>query len=260
VIGRGVRLDADDDAQESSRSKGESIVNGAERQGFGGLIAILLGFVAGCAGPDLLRGIDPVNSDLTISVVIENPVGGSEKWEVRSSGKLIQEEDNGRPIEIPFLAWPVNAAMIPRTLLSRDLGGDGEPLDVLVLGASIARGEVIRARAIGLLHVVDALERDDKILAVQEGTPFASLKDVAELEEKFSGVQDILSGWYSHSRPGGAIDVQGYGSRGDLCRPEVQGAGIRGSRRRGGSSELTSVDRDGRAGHELCFVRGQVGD
>ncbi len=152
------------------------------------LSALLL--ATACLGRDHLRDADPVNSDLTIHVVIENPVGSNEKWEVRADGRLVQEHDARGPIQIPYLPWPANGGMVPRTLLSEELGGDGEPLDVLVLGPSLARGTLVRAVPIGLLEVVDRLERDDKILAI----------------------------WYDHSRPGGAIEVQGYGSRAEARR------------------------------------------
>jgi len=167
----------------------------------------------GCAPANLLLDAAPVNDDLTIHVVIENPVGSDEKWEVQADGRLLQEFVGGEPVRIPYLPWPANAGMIPRTLLSRELGGDREPVDVLVLGPAIARGTTVRAIPIGLLQVVDRLERDDKVLAVIPGTAFGEIRDVAELEARYPGVRDILALWYAQSRPGGGIEVQGYGSR-----------------------------------------------
>jgi inorganic pyrophosphatase len=170
-------------------------------------------FLPACTSTNYLRDADPVNSDLTIHVVIENPVGSNEKWEVRADGRLLQEHTKDGPVTIPYLPWPVNAGMIPRTLLSAEIGGDGEPLDVLVLGPSIARGSLVRAVPIGLLRVVDHLERDDKILAIVPGTPLADVDDVADLDARYPGVREILTNWYANARPGGALEVQGFGSR-----------------------------------------------
>ena len=167
----------------------------------------------GCAGPNHLLDRDPVNPDLTIHVVVENPAGTSEKWEVRADGRLEREFANGAPIEIQYLPWPVNGGMIPRTLHSAELGGDGEPLDVLLLGPTVERGTTLRARPIGLLRVIDALERDDKILAVPETGVFAGIETCAELERRHPGVREILMRWFEHSRPGGVVEVQGYATR-----------------------------------------------
>lgn len=186
------------------------------------LIPLLL--LAGCSSTNYLRDADPVNSDLTIHVVIENPVGSNEKWEVLSDGRLVQEYTAEGPVIIPYLPWPANAGMIPRTLYSAELGGDGEPLDVLVLGPSIARGSLVRAVPIGLLQIVDRLERDDKILAIIPGTPLADVEDIADLDARYPGVRGILTNWYTNSRPGSAFEVQGFGSRAAARRLIAAGA------------------------------------
>ena len=108
--------------------------------------------------------------------------------------------------------------------MSEALGGDREPIDVLVLGPAIARGKLVRARPIGLLHVIDHLERDDKIIAVLPDTVFAGIKDVEDLERRFPGVGDTLAGWFARSRPGGGIDVQGFGSRAEAALLISEGA------------------------------------
>lgn len=183
------------------------------------IAALLLTTVLACASPpDYLRDADPVNADLTIHVVIENPVGTNEKWEVRSDGRLVRESYEGSPVAIPYLPWPANGGMIPRTLLSAELGGDGEPVDVLVLGPALPRGSLVSARVIGLLRMLDRLERDDKVLAVVPGTPLGSVQDVAELEESYPGVIAILETWYRNSRRPNAFTLQGLGSRGSANR------------------------------------------
>ncbi|MFT5694311.1 MAG: inorganic pyrophosphatase, partial [Myxococcota bacterium] len=39
------------------------------------------------------------------------------------------------------------------------------------------------------------------------------VEDVAELEDRYPGVREILTNWYTNARPGSAIEVQGFGSR-----------------------------------------------
>ena len=74
---------------------------------------------------------------------------------------------------------------------------------MLLLGRARPRGSVLRAIPIGLLQVIDRLERDDKVLAVVPGSTFGDLEDVADLEARYPGVREMLSTWYAHSRPGG---------------------------------------------------------
>ena len=45
-----------------------------------------------------------------------------------------------KPREVKYLGYPGNYGMIPRTLLPKELGGDGDPLDVIVLGPAVERG------------------------------------------------------------------------------------------------------------------------
>jgi inorganic pyrophosphatase len=181
------------------------------------VLLFALGLIAACAEPrDYLRDADPVNADLTIHVVVENPLGSNEKWEVQSDGRLAQAHAGGEPITT-HAPWPANAGMIPRTLLSKELGGDGEPVDVLVLGPKIARGSLVRARPIGLLRLLDRLERDDKVIAVVPGTELGDVKNIDDLESRFPEWITRLEAWYESSDRA-AFDLQGFGSRGAANR------------------------------------------
>ena len=45
-----------------------------------------------------------------------------------------------------YLSYPGNYGMILRTLLPEESGGDGEPLDVVVLSPAVPKGTVLQAR------------------------------------------------------------------------------------------------------------------
>src|SRR5690606_36927997 len=60
------------------------------------------------------------------------------------------------------VVYPANYGSIPSSL-----GGDGDPLDALVFTREpIVPGALIKVRAIGVLHMIDGGEEDDKIIAV----------------------------------------------------------------------------------------------
>ena len=101
---------------------------------------------------NFLTAYDPVNRDGTYNVVIEIPAGTTAKYEVdKDTGMMVLEQKNGQPRYVQYLGYPANYGLIPRTVLSKAKGGDGDPVDVIALGPTVPRGSVVRGRAIGLL-------------------------------------------------------------------------------------------------------------
>lgn len=160
---------------------------------------------------NFLTDYQPTNGDGSINVVIEIPAGTAAKWEVaKSSGEIEWEFKKGKPRVVKYLPYPGNYGMIPRTLLSKEAGGDGDPLDVIVLGPAVPRGSVVKARVIGVLNLLDGGEQDDKILAVLEGTPLAEVATVKELDAKFPGVSTIVSTWFVSYKGPGELESEGF--------------------------------------------------
>lgn len=156
------------------------------------------------------------NQDGTVNVVVEIPAGTSEKWEVNDDGTALVRDFTGeKPRVVDYLPYPGNYGLIPRTLLSTDQGGDGGALDVMVLGASVPRGTVVRARPIGIVRVVDNMEQDDKILAVMDGPTLTDVYDIESLTTRYPGAGEIVSIWWSnaHGRRS-KVNLMGTGSRG----------------------------------------------
>lgn len=92
---------------------------------------------------------------------------------------------------------PANYGFIPRTYCAKGIadlarsktdlpisGGDGDPLDILVLSEHhIPRGDIIlKARPIGGFCLIDGGEADDKIIAVLKGDKvFEQYREINEL-------------------------------------------------------------------------------
>jgi inorganic pyrophosphatase len=160
---------------------------------------------------NFLDGYAPLNEDGTINVVIEIPTGTTAKWEVaKPSGEIKWEFKDGKPRVVRYLGYPGNYGMIPRTLLPEESGGDGDPLDVIVLGPAVPRGTVVKARVIGVLKLLDGGERDDKIIAVLDRDPLAAVSSVAELQEEFPGVAEIVEIWFESYKGPGELDASGF--------------------------------------------------
>ena len=173
----------------------------------------------------LLNGYAPTDADGNIQIVVEIPTGTNAKWEVeKESGDLCWEMKEGKPRVVRYLGYPGNYGMIPRTLLPKEMGGDGDPLDVLVLGPAVARGSVVKARLIGVLKLLDGGEQDDKLLAVMIDSPLGHVKSVADLDESYRGITTIVETWFVSYKGPGVMESKGFAGVDEAKR--VLGASI----------------------------------
>lgn len=158
---------------------------------------------------NFLTGYDPINRDGTVNVVIEIPAGTTAKYETNNkTGMLELEQKNGAPRFVQYLGYPVNYGAVPRSVMLKSKGGDGDSVDALVLGPAVPRGSIVRGRAIGVLSLVDTGETDDKVVIAMENSPFAKIGSIAELDAKFPGVTAIIQTWFT--------SYKGYGKDGKL--------------------------------------------
>jgi len=110
------------------------------------------------------------------NVVIEIPRGSSNKYEVDKDSGLIKLD---RVFYSPFY-YPTDYGFAPQTFWH-----DGDPLDVMVLTTHpLLPGVVVKVRPIGVVHMVDSGDKDEKVIAVAVGDPrYSDTKDVTDLPE-----------------------------------------------------------------------------
>ncbi|NOJ29742.1 MAG: inorganic pyrophosphatase, partial [Nitrososphaeraceae archaeon] len=96
----------------------------------------------------------------TILVVIEVPNGSDIKYEVdHNSGLLFVDRKL-----FTSMRYPCNYGFIPNTL-----EGDGDPVDVLVLGDfTLTPFSILKAKPIGVLLTQDEKGKDSKIIAIPD--------------------------------------------------------------------------------------------
>lgn len=106
--------------------------------------------------------------------VIEIGKGSKVKYELDKKSGLIKVDR----ILYSSVVYPHNYGFIPRTLCE-----DEDPIDVLVIMQEpVLPGCFLRARAIGLMPMIDQGEKDDKIIAVCADDPeYRDFKDIKEL-------------------------------------------------------------------------------
>lgn len=128
-----------------------------------------------------------------VTVFVEIVPGDTVKYEVDKETGYLKID---RPQQYSNVV-PANYGFIPQTYCSERIaslaraktdieirGGDGDPLDILVLSEHhIPRGDIIlKARPIGGFCLVDDNEADDKIIAVLKGDKvFEQYTEISEL-------------------------------------------------------------------------------
>ncbi|GGB64079.1 inorganic pyrophosphatase [Roseibium aquae] len=165
-------------------------------------------------GTEELMGLAAFSGDGTVRAIVEIPTGTSAKWEVsKDDPKAVYwEYKNGKPRVVNYLGYPGNYGSIPGTALPKELGGDGDPLDVIVLGQAVPRGEVVDVRVIGVLKMLDGGEQDDKLIAVlAEDSPFSHIESMAQLDAEYPGVSQIVDLWFANYKgPDGGMEGKGF--------------------------------------------------
>ena len=163
---------------------------------------------------NLLADIIPIYEDGDVNAVIEIPSGTLEKWELnKSNGQIEWELVNNKPRIVNYIGYPGNYGMIPGTLLSKEQGGDGDPLDIIVLGPPAERGSIIKCKIIGVLYLIDREEQDDKLVAVSTNSPLYEVNSINELDKNYIGISEILQLWFTNYKGSGEMASKGFGDK-----------------------------------------------
>ena len=154
-----------------------------------------------------------------VQAFIEIPAGTIDKWELnKTTGQLEWERIDNQPRKINYIGYPGNYGMIPKTLLPKEAGGDGDPLDILVLGPPAQRGTLAICTIIGVLRLLDHNEQDDKLIAIAADAPFSAIKTMDELDKIHAGVSQIIQLWFENYKGPGKIKSRGFGDRNEALK------------------------------------------
>ena len=108
------------------------------------------------------------------NAVIEIPRGSKVKYELDKPSGLLRVDR----VLYSSVHYPANYGFIPRSYCD-----DKDPLDVLVLGYEPVHPlSIMIVRAIGVMHMADEGEPDDKVIAVPLNDPaFADVTDIEDI-------------------------------------------------------------------------------
>jgi inorganic pyrophosphatase len=166
------------------------------------------------ANINFVADIEARDAEGNINVVIEIPKGTTGKWEVSADDatKLIWEFVDNKPRTIDYLGgYPANYGAVPQTAMPLEFGGDGEALDVIVLGEALARGSLAKVKVLGVLNLQEGNEYDGKLLGVVVGSKEAQASSWDELNKMMPGSVDTVSSWFSNYKGAGKLELKSIG-------------------------------------------------
>lgn len=148
-----------------------------------------------------------------LNAVIEIPAGTNTKYEYNRQLLHFQPDvRENRTRRIDFLSYPLNYGFIPSTRMDKERGGDGDPLDVLVLAEHLPVGTVLEVIPIGLLLLKDLGELDNKVLSIpaDPGKRIIRAKNWREFQQEYSAARHILELFFMYYDGLGTMTVMGW--------------------------------------------------
>ena len=123
----------------------------------------------------------------------------------------------GKPRIIDYGPYPFNYGMVPQTVLPLSVGGDGDPLDVIVIGDKILRGSVIEAKKVlGMIDILDMGELDTKVIAIPKNFSNGNIKDLEDLKLKKPEILEEILAWFLNYKGKNLITFKGYGPKTEI--------------------------------------------
>lgn len=116
------------------------------------------------------------NSPEEVNVIIEIPKGSQNKYEFdKKTGLVILDR-----VLYASVHYPADYGMIPQTYAP-----DGDPFDAIVLITNPTQpGVLIKSRPIGIMHMIDDGEQDDKLLCVPvNDVRFEHMNDLSDVPQ-----------------------------------------------------------------------------
>lgn len=150
-----------------------------------------------------------------LRAVIEISAGAADKREYDpATGTFPVNLRNGKPRRIRFLPYPANYGFIPGTRMHKDQGGDGDAVDVFVICGALPSGTVIEVEPIGIIELLDAGERDDKLVALPID-PALRTVDADDISELPAAAREILVTWLLNYDPVDGAQLVGVKGKAD---------------------------------------------
>ena len=159
------------------------------------------------------NSLSPINAARNVQMVVEIPAGTNAKMEYNKSTQTFEQDtENGIPRRIDFLPYPGNYGYIPGTSMQVEEGGDGDALDILVIGEHTPVGTVLEVKPIGILLLKDQEELDHKIIAIPADESQRTLNAAGFMDfmMNYDGARKIIEDWFMNYKGWGKMELIGW--------------------------------------------------
>ncbi|PKD16568.1 inorganic pyrophosphatase [Salegentibacter salinarum] len=167
-----------------------------------------------CKTPEDLGKLPTKTSNGNYRAVIEIPAGTNKKIEYhKSKKKFLVDQRDGKDRIINFLPYPGNYGFIPSTFSDPEQGGDGDAVDVLVLGESQKTGSIVEIIPIAVVKLIDENELDFKIIAIpaELNDQIISIENYKTFSSDYPEVIKILESWFTYYDKSQVLEIEGWG-------------------------------------------------
>lgn len=155
----------------------------------------------------------PVFAAKGINMVVEIPAGTNHKIEInKETGEFENDKIDGKTRIINFLPYPGNYGFIPSTLMDKERGGDGDALDILMIGESLPTGTVVAIQPIGVLMLKDNGELDTKLIAIPADSSKVVMQayNFTEFSVKQTAAKKMIEDWFLNYKGPGEMELLGW--------------------------------------------------
>lgn len=154
---------------------------------------------------NLVEGIKASYAPGFVHAVVEVPKGTANKWEVDIDNptNIIKT----KKVYDYMGGYPANYGYIPRTAMPPSIRGDDDPIDVIIIGKRRLRGEIVKAKILGFLNLIDKGEFDGKLVVAVVGSRESRYPSWQSLNSWRVGAIDSLVAWFTSFKGHGKIRV-----------------------------------------------------
>lgn len=180
-------------------------------------LSLLCALIA-CVAPREITQTPTFTERNTVFCIIEIPAGTNKKIEFDKVSKTFQiDKRNEQERVIEYLPYPANYGFINSTFSVLEGGGDGDPLDMLVLCEALPTGTIIETFPIAILKLLDKGEQDYKVICipVDKKLQTMSANTLDEFNSKYPDALLIIEKWFSYYDPIDPVIIEGWGDEKD---------------------------------------------